>query len=60
MPAARLDCGCRRRSVRKHGHRPACVLWDSDRHSGQEKVRAFRRKWEARTTTTRNARGVIL
>ena len=46
MASSRLDCGCRRRSVRKHGHRPACALYDQERDNGHRKLLRLRRKHE--------------
>lgn len=56
----RMQCGCRRRSVRKNGHRPACQFYDQDRANGHRARRRFARKWEDAGATFDHAPGVTL
>lgn len=60
MPSARLDCGCRRRSARRKGHRPGCLYWDIDRYNERRAKAQIRRKLEHTDTYRSNLPGVIL
>ena len=59
MPG-RLECGCRRRSARRRGHRPACPWYDQEKSNGHVRKVALRRKYETADPFPRHARGVIL
>jgi hypothetical protein len=49
----RLPCGCRRTTVRKRGHRPACEQFDVARYMSQRNIRQLRRKLELADATAR-------
>jgi hypothetical protein len=53
-------CGCRRSTVKRKGHRPACLEFDMDRFRGRRNVAQFRRRWNENGGTASHARGVIL
>jgi hypothetical protein len=57
---AHLECGCRRTTVKRMGHRPGCAQFDMERFVGRRARRRFERNWAERGASLSHARDVML
>lgn len=60
MSAHVIGCGCRPRTVKTRGHRPACLFFDPERAKSRRNLARFRRAVEAREYRFDHRPGVIL